>query len=393
MALITGPNDLPELAGLRRGALMAGGIGLLATLVGALLDPTQFFRSYLVAFLLWLGIGLGSLALLMIYHLTGGGWGVAVRRIFEASAGTLPLMALLFLPLVLGLHDIYEWTHTEVMKADPILRQKMPYLNVPFFLVRAAIYFAAWLALAYFLRRWSAEQEETGSPSAAVRMRKLSGGGILLWGVMVTFAAFDWVMSLEPHWFSTIFGMIIMAGMGLSALAFTLVTAYLLSARGAYARVLAPTIKNDLGNLLLAFVMLWAYLSFSQLLIIWAGNLPEEIPWYLHRIGGGWNAIAVALAVFHFALPFLILLGRRNKRQLGRLAIIAAGVLVMRVVDLFYLVAPEFHEHGFGMHWLDIATVLGVGGLWVIAFLWRLGGMPLLAVNDPELSPALSRQH
>ena len=389
---MTGSNDLPELTRLRSGALVVGGVGVLASIAGALIDPAQFFHSYLVGFMLWLGVGLGSLALLMIYHLTGGGWGIAVRRIFEASAGTLPVMAVLFLPLVFGLSQNYEWTDTARMAADPVLRQKMAYLNVPFFLVRAVVYFVAWLTLAFFLRRWSAEQERTGSIAASDRMRKLSGGGLVLWSFMVTFAAFDWLMSLEPHWFSTIYGMMIMTGMGLAGLSFTLVAAYLLSAREAFARVLAPTIKNDLGNLLLAFVMLWAYLSFSQLLIIWAGNLPEEIPWYLHRIGGGWTAVAIALAIFHFAVPFLVLLGRRNKRQFGRLAVIATGVLVMRAVDLFFLVAPEFRTTGFGAHWLDLAALLGVGGIWITVFVWRLGGMPLLASNDPELAPALARQ-
>jgi hypothetical protein len=383
---------LPELSAMRRLALVAGGIGLVLLLLGAFLDPAQFFRSYLMAYLYWLGLGLGCLGIVMVYHLTGGGWGVAVRRLLEAGIGTLPVMALLFVPLAFGLHHIYEWTHTETVMADPVLARKAAYLNIPFFLIRAVIYFAAWLGLAHFLDRWSAAQDRTGDPRLVERLRKLSGGGIVLWGVMVTFAAFDWVMSLEPHWFSTIFGMLFIAGQGLGALAFVIVVAFLLSGREVFRRVLAPTILNDLGNLLLAFVMIWAYLSFAQLLIIWAGNLPEEIPWYLHRISGGWNRIAVALAAFHFAVPFLVLLGRGDKRHLERLALIAGGILVARLLDLFFLVMPEFYGN-LRVHWLDIAAVAGLGGIWLTVFAWRLERRPLLAPNDPELQSALERTH
>jgi hypothetical protein len=390
---MTDSTALPELSGFRRIALGVGGIGIVLLLLGAFLDPAQFFHSYLLGYLYWLGLGLGCLGVVMVYHLTGGGWGVAVRRLLEAGIGTLPVMALLFVPLAFGLHHNYEWTHTETVMADPVLVKKVAYLNVPFFLVRAAIYFVAWLGLAHFLDRWSAAQDRTGDPRLVERLRKLSGGGIVLWGLMVTFAAFDWVMSLEPHWFSTIFGMLFIAGQGLGALAFVIVMACLLSGREPFGRVLAPTILNDLGNLLLAFVMIWAYLSFSQLLIIWAGNLPEEIPWYLHRISGGWNLIAVALAVFYFAVPFLVLLGRGNKRQLQRLALVAGGILVARLLDLFFLIMPEFYRNRVGVHWLDVAAVAGLGGIWLTVFVWRLERRPLLAPNDPELQPALERTH
>jgi hypothetical protein len=386
-------ESLPELGSLRRAALVVGGAGAVLTLVGAFLDPAHFFHAYLVAYLYWLGIGLGCLGVSMVYHLTGGGWGVAVRRLLEAGAATLPYMAVLFVPLLLGLPHLYEWTHTDTVLADPVLSKKVAYLNVPFFVGRAGIYFAAWLTLAHFLDRWSAAQDATGDAAFVGRLRKLSGGGIVLWGFMVTFAAFDWVMSLEPHWFSTIFGLLFIAGQGLGALAFVLVVAARLSAREAFRKVLAPTILNDLGNLLLAFVMIWAYLSFSQLLIIWAGNLPEEIPWYLHRIDGGWRYLAMAVAAFYFAVPFLVLLGRGNKRQLERLAVVAAWILVARLVDIFFLVAPEFYRNGLQVHWLDVATVAGVGGVWLTLFAWRLERRPLLAPNDPELAPALAREH
>jgi hypothetical protein len=384
---------LPELASIRRGALAGGGVGAALTLLGAFLDPATFFHAYLVAYVYWLGLGLGCLGLLMVYHLTGGGWGIAVRRLLEAGAATLPYMAVLFLPLVFGLHHLYEWTHTETVLADPVLRLKVGYLNIPFFLVRTAIYFVAWLALAHYLDRWSDAQDRSADPSLVVKMRKLSGGGLVLFGLTVTFAAFDWVMSLQPHWFSTIFGLIFIAGQGVGALALVIVAASRLSARGDFRPILAPTILNDLGNLLLAFVMVWAYLSFSQLLIIWSGNLPEEITYYLHRISGGWNVVAIALAVFYFAVPFLVLLGRRNKRQLERLALVALGLLVTRLVDLFFVIAPVFYEGRLRLHWLDVAAVAAVGGAWLMLFAWRLERRPLLAPNDPELEPALAREY
>lgn len=383
----------PELAGLRRGALVAAGVGAAASLAGAVLDPAQFFHSYLFAFLYWAGLAIGCLGVVMVYHLTGGGWGVAVRRLLEAGAGTMPVVALLFVPLVLGLGRVYAWTDTAAMMADETLKAKVAYLNAPFFVARAVVYFASWTLLAFFLTRWSREQDLTGNPRLVVSMRKLSGGGMVLLGFTVTFAAFDWVMSLEPHWSSTIFGLLFLGGQALGAMAFVIAVAYLLSRRADFARVLAPTILNDLGNLLLAFVMVWAYLAFSQLLIIWAGNLPEEIPWYLHRISGDWDVVAVALAVFYFAVPFLVLLVRGNKRQHRRLAAIAVAIVVARALDLFFLVMPEFYQDRLRVHWLDVAALAGVGGLWVTVFLRRLDARPLLPPNDPELAPALARKH
>ena len=372
--------------------MIAAGLGSLTMIAGAFADPAQFFRSYLLAYVYWTGIGLGCLALAMIYHLTGGAWGASIRRLLEAGAGTLPFMAILFVPLLFGLGHLYSWTDTSAVLADAVLRQKTAYLNVPFFVARSAVYFLVWLTLGHFLNRWSGEQDRTDDPRVADRLRKLGGGGLVVWGLATTFAAFDWLMSLDPHWFSTIFGMLFMAGQGLGALAFVLVVAYLLSGRESYGRVFVPTVLNDLGNLLLAFVMLWAYLSYSQLLIIWAGNLPEEIPWYLRRISGGWGGVAILLAVFYFAVPFFVLLGRGNKRQMRRLAAVAAGVTLARLVDVYFLIAPEFSA-SVRVHWVDIAAVAGLGGIFVTLFVWRLGLRPLLPAHDPEVASALARRH
>lgn len=383
---------LPALARIRQRSLVVGVIGLAATAAGAFAGPDQFFHSYLLAYFYWLGTGLGCLALVMIYHLTGGAWGVAARRVLEAGSRTLPVMAVLFLPLLFGLDRLYLWTHTAEVAADPVLRLKTAYLNVPFFIVRAVGYFVAWLALAYFLNRWSGEQDRTGDPRFADRLQRLSGGGLVLWSVAITFAAFDWIMSLEPHWFSTIFGMIVMTGSGLGALALVIAVLHLLSRQQGFERLLAPTTLNDLGNLLLAFVMLWAYLSFSQLLIIWAGNLPEEIPWYLHRITGSWRWVGVLLAVFYFAVPFLVLLGRQTKRRARALARVAAVILFMRLVDLYYFIAPEYSRQGARVHWMDVTALAGVGGIWLAMFAWQVAERPLLPLHDPELALALARK-
>ncbi len=388
-------NDraIPELSGFGRGALAVGALGAVASLAGAWLDPAQFFRSYLVAFLYVCGLSIGCLAVLMVYNLTGGSWGVAIRRLLEAGAGVFPLVAVLFVPLLFGLPRLYSWTSGPAMAADEALRLKAAYLNVPAFVGRAAVYFAVWLTLAYLMTRWSRAQDRTGDPRYGDRMQKLSGIGVILAGFAATFAAFDWAMSLDPRFFSTIYGMLFFAEQGLGAMAFTIAIAYLLARRADYAPVLKLTVLNDLGNLMLAFVMVWAYLGFSQLLIIWAGNLPEEIRWYLRRITGGWEFVAGGLALFYFAAPFGVLLGRQNKRRHRRLAALAVVVLVVRAVSQFFLVAPEFSPGRFTAHWLDLATLAALGGLWTAVFVRQLGMAPLLAPNDPLLPGTLARKH
>jgi len=380
-------------AALERWSLVAGVIGLAALAFGGFASPDQFFRSYLIGFVYWLGIGSGSLALLMIYHLTGGAWGALIRRVLEAASRTLPLMAVLFVTLVFGLSHVYVWTDTARAMADPVLVKKVAYLNVPFFLARAVLYFAVWLALAYFLNRWSREQDRTADPAFEDHLRRLSGIGLPLWGLAVTFAAFDWIMSLDPYWFSTIFGALLMGGQGLSALAFAIGVVYLLSRGGVFGRPFSPAHLLDLGNLLLATVMLFAYFSYSQLVIIWAGNLPEEIRWYLARIEGGWKAVAVLLAVFHFAVPFVLLLSRVTKRRLATLAAVAAMVLGAQLVYVFFLIGPEFYRKGLTVGWMDLAAVVGIGGLWLGTFTRQLARWPLLPQHDPELEAALAGAH
>jgi hypothetical protein len=291
-------------------------------------------------------------------------------------------MALLFLPIAFGIHHLYEWSHPEVVAADPELQHKSLYLNVPFFLVRAAIYFSAWMVFAYFLNRWSAEQDRTGRPDLSRSFQLLSAPGILVYVLTMTFAAFDWTMSLEPHWFSTIFGLMVVAAQVLSTLAFVIIVAALLARETSY-DFFGRDLFHDLGNLLLAFLMLWAYMSFSQYLIIWSGNLPEEISWYLHRATHGWQWIAAALAVLHFAVPFVLLLARGNKRKRDIIAGIAIWVLIMRIVDVFWLVAPTFRPAVYA-HWLDIAALVAVGGVWLTVFFFELSKQTVVPLRDPN---------
>jgi hypothetical protein len=300
-------------------------------------------------------------------------------------------MTLLFLPIALGMGHLYEWTHPDVVAGDEILQHKQAYLNTPFFLVRAAIYFLLWNAVSYFLNAWSLEQDQTANPRLARRMQKLSGGGLLVYGLCITFASFDWLMSLEPHWFSTIYGVLILGGQGLAAMAFLIIVLVWLSRRPPLDRIVVPAHFHDLGNLLLAFVMLWAYFSFSQFLIIWSGNLPHEIAWYMHRLHTGWRIIGLILILFHFVAPFVVLLSRQMKRQPELLVKVAAGILIVRLVDLFWLIAPEFHHDGVHVSWLDVVLPLTIGALWAGCFIYQLRGRAILPVHDPEFDDALGK--
>jgi hypothetical protein len=299
------------------------------------------------------------------------------------------VLTLLFIPIALGMPYLYEWTHADIVARDPVLQHKHLYLNTPFFLIRAAIYFAVWNAVSYFLNAWSLEQDRTGDPRPARRMQLLSGGGLVAYGLCMTFASFDWLMSLEPHWFSTIYGMLIIGGQGLSSLAFLLVALVWLTRRKPLIDIVVPAHFHDIANLMLAFVMLWAYFSFSQYLLIWSGNLPEEIAWYLHRLQTGWRFIALMLVVFHFAAPFILLLSRAVKREPNTIVKVAGAILAARLIDLFWLIAPEFHREGVSISWMDVVLPATLFSIWLGCFVWQLRGRAILPVHDPQFAEAL----
>jgi hypothetical protein len=380
-----------EVDGLMRTAGLVGVVGIIASVVGAIGNPDQFFRSYLVAFMFVLAPALGGLALMMVHHMSGGAWGIPVRRLFEAGSRTLPLLALAFIPIVFGMHHLFEWTHLDVVAKDPILQQKQPYLNTSFFIIRAVIYFAVWIGLAFALTSMSRKQDANPmTEDETTRFGSIAAPGLVLYVLTLSFASFDWIMSLDPHWFSTVFGLLTVVGQGLSALAFTIAIAFTLSRTPAMEAALTPNKFHDYGKLMFAFTMLWAYLSFSQFLIIWSANLPEEIPWYIRRFSNGWGPVALVVAFGHFVFPFLMLLSSTLKRAASRLALLAWFVLAMRFVDIHWLIMPNFNGGHFSFHWLDVTTVAGLFGLWLAAYCWNLKGRALLPVGDPYLEEALA---
>ena len=381
----------PNMSDFQKRALIAGIVLMVALVATAFLNSHEFFQSYLIGWTFWTGITVGSLALLMLQHLTGGGWGLVIRRSLEAATRVLPLMALLFVPIILGAHSIYKWTHAEVLAEDRVVKFKEPYLNLQFFTIRAVVYFAVWGTLAFLLNKWSIEQDRTADNRYTKNMRLLAGPGMVALIFSVTFAAVDWYMSLEPEWFSTIYGLIWVAAWSLSALAFVIAVMAALSREEPMKRIVAPLHFHDLGKLLLALVMLWAYFAFSQYLIIWSGNLPEEIGYYLPRTHGAWGAIIITIGILHFAAPFLFLLSRSIKRNPRKLVVIAALILVMRCVDLVWVLVPAFRDHKW--IWLDAISLLGFGGLWLAFFTWQLGKRSLIPINDPQFESTLEQMH
>ena len=375
----------------RKRAFAVGFIALLVCAGGALIQPQPFFSAYLSAYIFWVGIPVGCLALLMLHHLVGGRWGFMIQRVLEAAIQTLPLMALLFIPLLFGLSDLYPWARAEVVAADPLLQQKAAYLNLPFFIVRALVYFVIWIVLGRLLVKWSLDQDRTADPTLTQRLQKLSGPGLVLYGLTVTFSAIDWVMSLEPKWYSTIFGMIFIVSDGLAALAFVIVVSDLIKNEPPLARAISADRFHDLGNLLLALVMLWAYMHFSQFLLIWSENLTEEIPWYLHRINGGWEWVALALVLFLFVLPFVLLLSRTAKRSTVMLARVATVILFMHWLSVLWMVVPSFYPARFHIHWMDVVAPIGIGAVWLGAFLGYLRTQSLLPLRDPRFVELLEQ--
>jgi len=377
----------------QRLAIRAGAISLLICVVFALWNRTQFFRSYLFAYVFWLAIPMGCMAILMLHHLTGGWWGYSIRRLLEAGTRTFVWMAALFVPVLLGMSRLYKWAQPAEVAADPMLQYKRPYLNAPFFTLRVLIYFAIWIGLARILNKWSSEQDRTGDTRMATRLEAMSGPGLILWGLAATYSSIDWVMSLEAHWFSTMYGMIVMVVAALTAMSFVIFVLRKLSGQEPISSAVTASQFNDLGNLMLAFVMLWAYLSFSQFLIIWAGNIKDEIPWYISRAFGGWGVIAVILIVLHFALPFLLLLQRSVKRRLRMLSLVAGMLIVLSLVDVYWLVAPAYETSGPRVSVQDIFAVVGIGGLWLAAFFSELKKWPLLPEHDPRFEGVLEHEH
>ena len=389
----------PVVKKLFRITLIAGIVLAVIAVVLAFSQPQEFFRAYLLGFMDWLGVALGSMAILMIRHLTGGGWGVVIRRIQGAAMRTLPLLTVLFVPLLFGVSKMYPWAMPLNAIQEPHVREHLAkhqfiygFLNPRFFLVRAAFYFAVWNLLSFLLTMWSKRSDRAGAPDMSDRFKAVSGPGLILYGFTITFAAIDWIMSLDPSWISTIFGLVILIGEVLAAMCFAVVIERILFDYKPMSEMLKPDFVHDHGKWMLAFTMVWAYFNFSQWLIIWAGNLPSEITFYLRRINGGWGNIAMLLVIGHFTVPFAILLSRPFKRDIKKLVWLAVWLLFMRYVDLFWIIEPNF-SRTFHFSISDVVVPLAIGCLWAAYFFYNLGSLPLLSAYDPSAGEVLEPVH
>jgi hypothetical protein len=376
-------------------SLFIGLIGAVASIAGAFLSPESFYSAYLSGFMFWLGLSLGCMAILMLHHLVGGAWSIVIRRILESGMMTLPLMAILFLPILLHLPRLYFWARPEVL-ADPNTDHKIveiahSYLNFNGILLRYIIYFVIWLGMAYFLNRWSTEQDSVAGQST-LRFRALSSIGLVIYSLTFSFAVIDWVMSLQARWISTIYGLIFIAGQALSTFCFCVVIETILGKRKPMSEYLTDTEVHDHGKFMLTFVMVWTYFNFSQWLIIWAGNLPEEIPWYVRRMNGGWEYVGLFLVVFQFAVPFALLLSRQLKREARTLVRLASWIIIVRMIDIYWHVEPALHPT-FHVSWMHFAILAGIGGLWMAYFFRNLRSRPLLPINAPQTLRLLGASH
>lgn len=375
----------PQLADLQNRALIVGLVGAVAVAFGYLSDPDQFYKSYLTAYLFWLAPTLGFMGWTMIYHLTEGSWGAPARRIWESGGRVMPLMAVLVLPIMMGMTTLFPWARPEAAH-DAIIQGKAAYLNESFFMIRAVFFVSLWTLIGYLLSRFSLQQDTDGPEPSVRRLRFVSGAGLVLMAISLTFASVDWVMSLDPHWYTTIFGFLFVVSDLLTAMAFTILLVRMLEKSDAIRKLVSIDTYHDYGNLMMAFVMLWTYMHLSQFLIIWSGNTQEEAPWYMDRMDPGWIVISISLVIFHFALPLLILLTRRTKRSPALLAKVAVFMLFMRFVDLYWLTQPSLaHGGGIHFHWLDAATMVAVGGLWFGVFAMHLKNKPLVPLQDPRV--------
>ena len=364
-------------------ALTVGLIGVAASIFAAFTSPDLFFRAWLFGFQFWMGLSIGCLAILPIQYLTGGAWGVATRRLLEPGAMLTPLMAAMFVPVLLGLPHIYLWAQPERVASDEVLLHKAGYLNPTYFLIRSAVYFVLWTVLSLLFYHGSRQQDKLPDPAPTRRLEALAGPGMALLVASGSFAWMDWLMSLEPHWYSSIFPIMVLAGQALSSMAMIVGIACVIAEDDELAIVLTPPRIHDLGTLLFTFTFFWAYLCYSQLIVIWAGNLKHEITWYLIRIAGGWTFVAAALFALAFVIPFFLLLFRQIKRDRRTLARIALLAFVMQIVNAYWLSAPPFQSEGPEFHWQYVSAFCAVGGIWVAGYAWLIRQRPFMPVYAP----------
>ena len=382
---------------LQQGGLAVGGIALIMAIVGYVKSPADFYHSYIFSYMLILGLTVGSLGLLMLQHLTGGIWGMVIRRPLEAASRNIFLMLILFIPILMGMKYLYSgndsetgWLNAPKEGEHALTSWQQGYLTPGGFVTRAVIYFAIWIVLMVVFNNWSKQQDQSNGEGLKQRMKALAAPGVILYILAMTFAAIDWVMSLSPRWASTIYGFLFVAGQAIAAMGLMIAVIVLLAGSEPFHGVIKKRHLHDLAKLLFAFNMLWAYFAFSQLLIIWSGNQPEEITFYRSRLNGQWSVVAVIVLLFSFAIPFLLLLSRDVKRTASLVSKIAVWMIFMRLVDLYWMTRPEFTSRAVPT-WLDIVVPVALIGLWVGFFAMNLKQRPLLPVGDPNLSEVLAQ--
>lgn len=364
---------------------VVGGLGLLLCVAGFFANRAEFFQSYLFAFFYWGGFAFGGLGVLLLNNVVGGKWGVTIRRLLEAKVRTIPVVFLLFLPILLGLPYLYPWAN-ETLQHNKIVQHKAGYLNGPFFIIRVIFYFALWIFISMRVQKMTDQQDETGDPTLVVRLRQFSAPALLAFSLTATFAFIDWILSTDAEFFSTVYGGLLLIGDVLQTFALSIIVLIVVSGPDRFGGRISSKLLHDLGNLMFAFTIFWTYLSASQLIIVWPADLPQEIGWYILRTRGFWRVVTWALGLTMFAIPFLALLSQARKRNPKRLIRIAVWILLARIIDVFWVIEPTFRNKGFALYWTDVAAFLGVGGIWLFVYLGQLRRRPLLPLHDPRLA-------
>ena len=389
------PSDSlrPQMDRAQRIAIFVGVIALAVSCVGLFGDAAHFWQSYLFAYIFWAGLTLGCLGVFFLHNVVGGNWGVAIRRLVESGLKTLPLILVFAIPVFFALGTLYKWTDPTYRAEHFAVGHKAAYLNPTWFIIRTLLYFAIWSFSGFRILSMANEHDRTGDPALFKRIKARSAPALLVFVLTTTLAFIDWIMSLEPEWYSTIYAWMFTVAQVLLTFSFLVAVLVLLSKREPFASFLTRQHYHDIGNLMLAFTMLWAYMSFAQFLIIWAENLPDEIPWYVRRFSGGWGYIAWTIAIFHFFVPFFLLLLTRVKQNPRRLRRLAVWIIVMRMLDVFWIVTPAWRQRGLEVYWTDLVALIGLGGIWLAFFIWNLKSRPLLPARDPRDTYSLLKAH
>lgn len=384
--------EIPIKSPIKTVSLIIGILGLALSAGGWFADAQQFSFSYLTAFVFWLSIALGGLFLTILHHLVGAVWSVVIRRIFETLASLLPLMILFFLPVLLGMHHLYEWTHHDIVAGDALLQEKAAYLNMPFFVIRAVLFFAAWALFSLFYYRNSIENDRSGDSALIAKAGKISPVAVIVFALTLTFASFDWLMSLDAHWYSTIYGVYFFSGCMVASLATLTLLVLYFDKTGPLKGLLSVEHYHDLGKLLFTFTVFWAYIAFSQYFLIWYANIPEETVWFAHRWVGSWKTVTLLLVIGHFVIPFFLLIVRAVKRNNLFLLIMSIWLLLMHWLDMYWLVMPNLHHQSAHFSWMDAAAVAGIGGIFVWALYDTLAKQSLIPYNDPKLDESIKHR-